>query len=199
GTVRIWFALTAERTKCELCLQDAGGMLAQLIPQIGSGAQQVTKQLHLCGRAGKLMPKFQHWRERRTRSEGPIETSAQCQHVAARHSDSAGDVEIAGAQSPHLPSIQRHIRRAERHADGRVREHPITDCALPSTTDVVVAGRGIDQRAPEVLSTAEWPFETRAQAYFTTRRECAAARHGRVARSIPIARAGAHSPVRAHL
>src|SRR6267143_625458 len=184
-----------QRTERELRLEHARRPIAQPIPQVTAGPEEIAQQLHLGARTGQLLTEFEEGNERGFGIERSLEARAQRQDIAAGDRKGAR----AGAQAPHFPPVERELGPAERQARRAVRQDPIPDGALRPALDPVVAGRRVDEGAAEILPSSERPFDAEARANLAARRQRLAIAERRVARAVAVARSRANRPVGAHL
>src|SRR5258705_11836508 len=151
-------AFIVQRAERELCLEHSGRPIAQAIAQVCARAHQIPEQLHALRRPRQLVAELEQRGQRRFGTHGTIEPRAQSKHVPARDSHPLG-VDVAYTEAPHLPSVERQLGIAGRHAKRGVPEDSVADAALTARAEIVTARSGVDERAPKLFTAAEWTLD----------------------------------------
>src|SRR5467141_3662700 len=79
-----------QRTERELGLEHARRPIAQPIPQVTAGPEEIAQQLHLGARCGQLVTEFEEGNERGLWIERALEARAEGQDIAGRDRQGAG-------------------------------------------------------------------------------------------------------------
>src|SRR6266576_81968 len=137
------------------------------------------------------MAELEHRRQRRLRTERPLEPRAERQDVAARDWERTG----IRMEPPHVPAVDRQIRAADRQAHRGIRQYTVADRTGGVSGQVVRAGRGEHQRTTEILSTTERPLDAEARATLTAGGHLLSTPDRRIARAVAVTRASADRPV----